>query len=226
MDGKVISIERDWYILTFAYNWLGEREVHSHALRDFKKRYRDDQTDDRDLCLKLWELFEEADIVVSHNGNAFDIKKANARFLYHGFNPPSPFKSVDTKQVAKRYFMFDSNSLDDLGHSLNLGGKLKHSGFEMWRGVMNNDPKAWKQMIAYNKQDVSLLKKVYDTMSSWITDHPNYNLYQGTTKNCPNCGSPKLQKRGLYLTRVKSYQRYQCQNCGAWSHEPKSGVVR
>jgi len=225
-EQNVLSFDSEWYILTFAYKWLGDSKTEAYALPDFKT-FRRNKQNDRELCLKLWELLDEADIVIGHNCLEFDIKKANARFAYHGLTPPSPYKVVDTRQIARRYFKFNSNKLDDLGQHLGLGAKVKHSGWEMWLGAaVHNDKKSWEEMVRYNKVDVDLLEKVYLTLLPWITTHPNYNLYTGSIHTCPNCGGKHLQKRGFHLTRVTKHQRYQCQDCGAWSHAPHNKIVR
>ena len=50
----------------------------------------------------IFATLDEADIVVAHNAKKFDNRVAAARFMYHGFLPPSPFKTVDTPLAARR----------------------------------------------------------------------------------------------------------------------------
>ena len=225
-EQDVISFEQHWYMLTFAYKWLGDKKVRSFALPQFKE-YRKDKTNDRALCQKLWELFDEADIVIAHNGDAFDIKKAQARFVQHGFKPPTPFASVDTKKVAKKYFKFDSNSLNDLGQYLNIGKKVRHEGFEMWLDCAVRDRRdGWRKMIKYNEQDIVLLEKVYLALRPWMTNHPNANQYLDRKQGCPNCGSPKVTRAGTRVMRAEKKQRWHCQDCGAWRTSPfKEGAL-
>ena len=45
------------------------------------------------------------------NRKAVDNKKLNARFMLNGMQPPSSFRNIDTKILAKRYFGFTSNKL-------------------------------------------------------------------------------------------------------------------
>ena len=208
--------ERDWYLWSVAYKWLDEKKIYFYDLPSFKL-YKKDKYSDEELTKKLWELFDEADVVVAHNGNAFDVKKANALFLRHHLLPPTPYKQVDTKLVAKRYFKFDSNKLDDLGNFLKIGRKLPNSGKDLWRGCEQGDKKSWNEMRKYNIQDVALLEKIYLRLLPYMTNHPNINLYANSVYNCPNCGSNQTQKRGYRRTRVSIFQQYQCQSCGAWS---------
>lgn len=216
-DQNVIDFERDWYMLSFSWKWLGEKKVHSFALPDFKEDYKKDKEDDRTLALQLWELFDEADIIIGHNGDKFDIRKANARFLTHSFDVPAPYKTIDTLKLARKYFKFDSNKLDDLGRYLNLGRKLDVGSFHTWKGCMSGDKKAWKKMVEYNKMDVELLEKVYLRLRPWMNNHPNVNILDEKTGACPACGSTKVQCRGYSITTVSKKQRFHCQNCGKWS---------
>ncbi len=215
-EQNVIDYEMEWYMLCFAWKWLGESQTHVLGLPDFSG-YKKDPENDRKLVLELWKLFNEADIIIAHNGDEFDIKKANARFIYHGLTPPAGYRTVDTKKVAKRYFKFNSNKLDDLGNLLGLGRKIDTGGFELWKGCALGDMPSWNKMMKYNKQDIVLLEKVYFKLLPWMTAHPNLNLTEGTLCNCPNCSSHKIQSRGtMPVGRTSIRRRYQCQDCGSW----------
>ena len=181
--------------------------------------YKKGSEDDRKLVKELWHLLDKAEIVIAQNGDAFDLKKINTRFAYYGMPPPSPYRTVDTLKVARRYFAFNSNKLDYLGEYLGLGRKIKHEGFELWKRCIDGDLKAWKQMKAYNRQDVVLLEKVYLHLLPWIKNHPNLDNYSDTTV-CPKCGSKELQRRGYQFNQTTKYARIQCKNCGGWSRSP------
>jgi hypothetical protein len=215
-EQDVIEVKEEWYILCFAYKWLGEKETHIVALPDFQG-YEKNKKDDSKLIKKLWELFDQAEIIIAHNGDQFDIKKANVRFIKHGLQPPSPYKTIDTLKVARRYFKFDSNKLDYLGQYLDIGRKLPHTGKHLWFGCMDGDKKSWDLMKKYNKQDVILLEKVYERLRGWNNSSPNMNLTLGGTYLCPKCGSDHVQKRGFNYTKTSVFQSYWCINCGGWS---------
>lgn len=220
-EQNIIQFQQEWYMLSFAYKWYGEDETHAYALPHFKT-FKKNKTDDKELVKKLHELFNEADIIIAHNGDDFDIKKSNARFIYHGLTPPSPFKTIDTKKIAKRYFSFNSNSLNDLGTHLSIGQKVPTGGFDLWLGCMAGNKKSWQTMIDYNIQDVILLEQVYERLRPWIHNHPNVNVLPEELTNCPACGSNKLVKRGFGMNLLTKYQRYQCLSCGKWN---KSGAI-
>lgn len=212
-EQNVIRYTKEGYMLCFAYKWLGEKTTKAYSLQDFPL-YKKDKGNDKELVKKLWELFDEADIVVAHNGDHFDIRKANGYFIKAGLKPPSPYRTVDTKKQARRAFMFNSNKLDDIGDYLGIGRKMDTGGFELWEGCMAGDKDCWAKMVKYNKQDVILLENVYNRLLPWMK-HPDI----GFTGECPNCSSCNLQRRGFAMTRKTSKQRFQCQDCGAWSQE-------
>lgn len=214
-EQDVIAYIQEGYILSWSAKWLGGKQV-TKGLNDYPG-YKAGSPDDAQLILELHSLINEADIVIAHNGDRFDVRKMNTRFVYHGLTPPEPYKTVDTLKVAKKNFAFNSNKLDDLGNFLGVGRKLKHPGFDLWLGCEAGDQSSWNLMKKYNKQDVLLLERIYLKLRPWITNHPNISILENKSDNCPSCGSHKLQSRGLGITRTGQYHRYQCQSCGAWS---------
>lgn len=220
-EQNVIEYEEQWHLLCFAYKWLGERTTHVVALPDFDL-YKKDPKNDYEVVKRLRDLFNEADVVIAHNGDSFDQKKSQARMLVHGLAPPSPYRQIDTKKVARKYFNFNSNSLNDLGEVLKVGKKVETGGFKLWLGCMSGVKSAWNTMKRYNKQDVVLLEQVYLAMRGWISPHPSMNLMEGKLDACPNCGGENLKKNGNYYNRVTKVQVWRCNDCGA---HPRSRIV-
>jgi hypothetical protein len=205
-ETDVIDFKTYGYLLCYAYKWLGEKDIKSVGLNT--NTYSQ-------MVKSLHKLFDEADVIVAHNGDSFDIKMANQYFIELGLLPPSTYKTIDTKKLAKEKFRFVSNKLDDLGDYLGLGRKINTGGFELWKGCMKGDRQSWKKMLEYNRRDVELLEKVYLRLRPWCK-HPNFNIKKGVNK-CPVCQSSRLQSRGLQLNQTTRYKRYQCQDCGKWS---------
>jgi hypothetical protein len=190
--------------MSFAYKWLGDKDVKVLSLKNLKEPQ---------LVKKLHDLFNEADIIVAHNGDQFDAKMANTFFIKQGLTPPSPYKSIDTLKIARNKFKFTSNHLNDLGQYLGLGEKLPTGGFSLWLKCLKGDKKSWELMEKYNKQDVILLEKVYKLLVPWTNNPPPIDL--GFT--CPACGSTHLQQRGWNINKVFMSKRLQCCDCGKWS---------
>jgi RNase P subunit RPR2 len=212
-EANLIATDRDWYMLSFAYQVLGDKGVHVRALPDYPGYNRDKECD-KALVNDLWQVFDQADILVAHN-IAFDVKKSNARFLHAGLKPPSPYKSVCTLKIARSQFKLSSNKLDDIGRYLKLGRKLAHTGAHLWFSCMSGDARSWALMKRYNAQDVKLLHDVYLKLRPWHSNHPDLNVYNAT-KNCPSCESPKVQKRGTIVKLNSKRVRMHCQSCGSW----------
>lgn len=213
-EDNLIGTDKDWYILSFAVKWAHQKKVSIYALPDYPG-YKRDKECDKALVKDLWRMMDNADIIVAHNGDAFDIKKSNARFIAHGLQPPAPYKSIDTLKIARRHFKFSSNRLNDLGVALNLGKKLPHTGSHLWFGCMSGDPKSWAVMRRYNIQDVKLLERVYYRIRPWTSSHPNLNLYTDGD-DCPVCQGDNIQRRGFMVKLSAKRQRFQCGDCGHW----------
>lgn len=202
-------MERNWYILSFAAKT--PEGIVVKGLIDYP-HYEEDRENDRAIVQDLWQILNDADVIIAHNGDKFDIPKINARLVAHELPPPKPFQTVDTCKLARKYFRFDSNKLDDIAHYLGLGRKLP-TNFALWRGCMQGDEAAWKQMKQYNRQDIILLEKVYFKLRAWANNHPNVN--QGE-QACPKCGSKHTVKQGYKYTLLRKKQQYQCRACHGW----------
>lgn len=215
------SVTNDWFMLTWAAKWLGEGEVYSRRLCSQESI---DENDSR-ITIDLWDFLDEADIVITHNGERFDIPKINSRFLLNKLSPPSSYKQIDTLKVARKEFGFISNKLDDLAKIFDLDGKLK-TNFELWVSCKKGSEEALEQMEDYNRQDVDLLEEVYFKMRPYIKGHPNLDLYiDSDNPVCPQCGEDSLVAvEGKYFyTQAVRYQLYRCSCCKALSRG-KAGV--
>lgn len=212
----VIDILEDWQVLSVAWKWLGDKKVYCIGQDDFKD-YVAGMNNDIHVVEKIHELFDQADVVVAHNGNSFDQKKSQARMMVHGMQPPSPYKQIDTKLVAKRFANFTRNNLKHLVNDLQTDNrKGDPGGFRTWQGCLAGDKKSWSQMKKYNKMDITSLEDLYLRFLPWISNHPNIGRIEGRIDVCPKCGSDKLQQRGFRITNVSKFRRAQCQNCGGW----------
>lgn len=211
-EQNAIKQIRGWELLSFAYKDLGRGKVKCIARPDFK-----DKTD-RALVKEAWKILDAADVLIAHNGDKFDASKLRAKFVAHELPPPRPFKTIDTKKIAKAYFGFYSNSLNDIARDLGLGEKIETGGFELWEGCMSGDARAWAKMRRYNAHDVTLLERVYLKLRSWHPSHPNLALLDiaGDNADCPVCASDKVQRRGYQVLRLRRTARLHCQGCGHW----------
>lgn len=212
-QADAIRVLQTWQMLSFSAKWKDGKHV-TKCLADYEG-YDPAINDDKPLVQELWQMLNDADIVVGHNLDKFDVRKLNTRAVIHGMPPPEPYKTVDTLKLARQKFAFHSNKLDELGNLLGVGRKAPTGGYELWEQCIRGEPKAWRTMKKYNKQDVVLLESIYDRLMSWSTNHPNIAALQDID-GCPNCGSDHIQRRGWTPTPTGVYRRLQCQMCGAW----------
>lgn len=212
---NVLKFDTDWYMLSFAWKWLGEKKTHVLALPDFDL-YKKEPMNDRLLVEQLRDLFDQADVTVTHNGITFDGPKANSRMAVHGLTPPSPYQEVDTLKVARKMFGFASNSLKDLCQFLGLPDKGDPGSIETWVQCMNGNPRAWARMKKYNKQDVAILEQLYLRFLPWIPRHPHMGMLSDRPAACPRCGEGPLVARGWRIYAVSRRRKFRCGNCGGY----------
>jgi hypothetical protein len=235
-DQNVLRFFKEVELLSFSFKEL--KKGSAGVVTRLDKR----GMSDRALAKELWHLHNEADVTIAHNGNSFDNKLANARFLKHNFSPPSPYQSIDTKLVAKKYFRFNGNSLDDLARFLGIGTKVKHTGLDMWTSCMaaidkrirafvpdykeSEGKKSWALMAKYNRGDVELLEKVYLRLREWMTNHPNLSVLGARPNSCPKCFVVgQMQSRGFKCNSTSKFREWQCQACRGWSRSRLSEKI-
>jgi len=209
------QIVSDWYILSWSAKWLG---APASAIMYQDQRKAKNIEDDKALLKGIWKLLDEADVIITQNGKAFDQKKLNARFIIQGYQPPSSFKHIDTKLLASKHFKFTSNKLEYMTNKLCTKYKKlkvkKFIGHDLWTQCMAGNLAAWKEMEKYNKYDVLALEELYNIMIPWDSTI-NFNLYSDTDDYVCKCGSEECHKRGYYYTDFGKFQRYRCVECGA-----------
>lgn len=213
------QVKKEWCILSFAAKWLGEKKVIYHDTFD-----QEDREDDSALIALLWDLLDEADIMIAHNGKQFDLRKIKARMFEAGYLPFSPIKVIDTLLETRKNFMFTSAKLEALTKKNCVIHKLTHKkfpGFLLWKEYLAGNPLARKEMREYNKVDVTSLEEFYILLRPWIDGHPNLGVYTDSIAEeehrCPNCASTSVQRKGTRRTQVGVYPRYRCGACGTWS---------
>jgi hypothetical protein len=205
-EQDVIRVLKPWELASFAYKELGRKQVTCVT--------RQGEATDKNLVKKLWQVLNDADVVIAHNGDKFDMKKSNTRIIKSELLPYSPGKTIDTLKIAKRHFAFTSNRLNDLGVFLGVGKKAE-TPRGLWDDCRADKPAAWRLMEKYNKQDVRLLEKVYLKLRPWAEKHPH--MGERNEEQCPKCGSKEVQKRGFMCSaQGVMYRRLQCQGCGGW----------
>lgn len=196
-------------IIAFSAQWKGARSV------QFYSEYHHSRGEMLDA---LHALLDEADVVVTFNGDSFDLPWIEGEFIAEHMKPPSPVMKVDLYKVIKRHSRWLHKKLAVVADRLVGDQKIQHQGFGLWMDCLRGDEetkrKAWNLMRRYAKKDTALLWPIYEDLLPWIKlPHP-VSRAEGLV--CRNCGSDHLQRRGTAPSLQGVYPRYQCQKCGKW----------
>jgi len=217
------------YLLSYSSADLHTGEVEGRNLTNYDL-FDIDHTDDYAMCLDLWQLLDDADIVVAHNGVKFDRAYINQRFAYHGMKPPSTYVVVDTLKAAKKQFALPSNALKEMCLYFETENfKLDNEGFPLWKACCEGDRDAFGRMQTYNDGDVLSLRDLYLKLLAWIPQHPNVSaFYKDEVCRCPRCGSTDvgIVEGKQYNTAVSSFDIIRCNSCDGLSRGRKNNRTK
>jgi len=232
MLGFVWQAKTDWvssrmlqhevFLLSWAAKWVGDRKVISARVTGEEAVAQDDSR----IVAELIDLIRQADILVAHNGNRFDVKVLAGRALLNQQEPLGHIHTIDTLQLAKGSFRLSHNSLDHLARRLGVPTKLGTS-FDLWRSCYYGDEKALAKMDRYCRRDVRVLEDVYEKMKPYVKGLPRLQVADHDMEHaCPHCGGENLQRRGHANTNAGTYQRWQCQDCSRWGRSRTGDKAR
>ena len=201
---SIEQIERDWTVISYSAKWLGEDDVFYTDINDVTEK---------ELLQELWDLLDEADFVIAHNGRKFDVKKIKARMIQHGFKPFSPVRIIDTLEVVKQEFGFTSNKLQYLTTSLCKNNvKSTHStfsGYLLWKEFMKGNKDAIDEMRTYNIIDVESLEELYLILAPWSSKLPNFDVYCDGEMDMS-----EWEHVGYHYTNLGKYDKYRNKTTG------------
>lgn len=201
------NILKERQIICIAWKWEDGKKVYSAD-------WGSDQ-DDRRVLKAFLPVIQEADVIIAHNGDRYDLRFMQGRLAYHNLPPIAP-ATIDTLKQSRKAFFTNSHKLDYLGQFLGLGRKLDTGGFGLWKDVMSGSGPALKKMVRYCRQDVRLLESVYHKIKIYAPQTIHIGLLKGGDHSCCKaCGSPQTRLSG---TRIMSTIRYQCRRCASCGH--------
>lgn len=182
------NIIKERAIICVSYKWLGEDEV-------FTLTWDKNQCD-KFLIENFIEVMNEADMLVAHNGDRFDLKWIKTRALKHGItNMLIDYKTLDTLKLAKKKFNFNSNRLDYISKFLGFKGKIK-TDINLWTDIVfKKDEQALRDMVTYCEEDVRQLENVYCKLVGWEKPKFHAGVLQGKERfSSPINGGYNLKK--------------------------------
>lgn len=213
------NIIEDWKIICISYKWEDENKVKSLTW--------DKNKCDKKMLLDFIKIANQADEIIAHNGDRFDIKKVRTRCILHRIPMFPKYRTLDTLKKAKSGFAFNSNRLDYIAQALGVGAKLKHEGFPMWVKCMQGDKEALKDMVDYCNMDIIVLEDVYLAMQSYMINNTHVGVHNGGEKyTCPNCGSEHVSLLKNNFTALGTIKRQMdCDSCGC-NYEMSNSAYR
>lgn len=204
------------YLLCFGWKRLGSKGAQVVSITDFP-RFKHDPTNDKDLVIAAAKILSEADVIVGHYSQRFDLPMLQSRLLYHGLKPIPPIPHVDTWRIARYEMHLHSNRLASVAAFLGLQEKTPLSG-PIWIKASAGHKPSIKYVVEHCRQDVIVLEEAYKKIRCLCKVHPNVALVDGKADTCPICEETgHMQSRGFRISRTAKTQRFQCQKCGGWS---------
>lgn len=204
------NIIKERAIICICYKWEGDPRVYSLQW---------DRGDDKKMLIEFAKVMKQADEVVGHNGDNYDIKWFRTRCIYHGIPTLPEFQSLDTLKLARKGFRFNSNKLDYIARFLGIGQKMSTGGFDLWKNiVLTNDPSSLDKMVRYCKKDVQLLEKVYHRLEPYTKHKTHAGVLSGGEKcDCPSCASKKTISDGNMVSAAGLIKkRMVCKDCNKY----------
>lgn len=222
MDIEASNLSADFgIVLTFGSKFVGEGKPEVLNILDYRDASGDLIKAEKRLLRDVVIRMLSADVWLTHYGTWYDLVFINSRLLYHNMPilPPS-YPHIDTWKVAKNRLKLRNNRLNTIQEFLNLPSEKNAIKPEQWIRALGGHKASMDYIVEHNRLDVLVLEEAYGRLRPLITDHPHKGLIDGRG-GCGVCGATKLQKRGRHVTRTRSYQRFQCFGCGAWSKGTK-----
>jgi uncharacterized protein YprB with RNaseH-like and TPR domain len=202
------NIIKERAIICICYKWEDDKEVHS--------LHWDSKQDDKKMLLAFINVANQANELIGHNGDKFDLAWIRTRCLFHKIDMLPKYVTIDTLKVARSKFRFNSNRLNYIADFLGIGQKIK-TEYSLWKDILlNKDPEAMEKMIKYCKKDVVLLEKVFKELNNHIEAKTHYGVAFGHDKSgCPECGSYELQRHDRKILASGTIKIiFKCKTCG------------
>lgn len=208
------QIREERKVICVSYKWEGEDKVYHLKW--------DDNKNDEQLLRDFSKVLLEANEVIAHNGDRFDIPWLRTRCIYFGIPFPTYIQSLDTLKKVRSMFDFQSNRLDYIAKFLGLGGKIP-IGTDVWEQVVfvptryKEYKEAMNEMLEYCDYDVVLLEDVFNKINNYIKPNTHVGVHQGKGKHsCPRCGSEHTKLINTNVTPGGNIKRHiGCKSCGS-----------
>lgn len=214
------QIQEDWYVLSWTAKWLFKKDTFGSIVNPSEAKRRNDKR----VVREFHNVLKQADFVITYNGDRFDIKRMNWRFMVHKMRPVQHYKSIDLFREIKKVADPSSLSLDFIAKQLGYGGKLE-TNKGLWDDCEAGKKEALDYMYTYNSMDIWKTEDVYAHVRPYMQNHPSFaawmNMYQDLGKSehrCPRCVSGIISEEKFELKYITPagymYKIASCPKCG------------
>lgn len=184
-----------YFIICWSASYIGNSTVWSECITPAEAKTQNDSR----ILKRLQGLMNSTDIIAGHNVDAYDVKRANTRFLLNGISPVIDKKTMDTLKIARSKFAFESNRLGEISKELGFRDKDDITN-EDWLQIVRYGNKATLQKVTkYCEGDVVNGKNVFETLAPWSGKKQEY----GATKAKPSSLELKKIKKSLELKEIE-----------------------
>lgn len=157
------NIVHEYYIICWSASYMHDDKIWSDCVT---KEEAQDWTD-KNRMSHLRDLMASADIIAGHNVDAYDIKRANTKFLLAGLEPVIGKPTFDTLKIARTKFAFESNKLDYISKKLGLRPKDDITDDDWQKIVRTGDKKTLQKVNKYCQGDVREGKRVLEKLMKY-----------------------------------------------------------
>ena len=171
------------------------------------------------LVVKMIEMINESDVIVTYNGKRFDWGVLCTRALAYGLPPIKKVPHIDLFQDTKA-FRFPSRSMQAVSMYLGLDGKIATSGGMLWERCADwwnrtECEEALEEMEIYNRQDIVATRDLHYRLQGWGSTVNVGNVVNQLTEDdalrCVHCGSDKISEMNkMAFTASSSFPLYRC----------------
>lgn len=195
------NILEERQIILASYAWNSSKPQTVSWKKDSKSSNKYLQYSDESVVKKLVNLCNEADVIVAHNAQRFDLPWLRARAMYYGITLDHNLQVFDTLKKTRGLLGLNSYKLDYLGKFFVADKKVETGGFGLWLGCMAGCKNSMAKMKKYCEQDVALLRKYYLELIHYVPALNHAGAVQGKGKwTCKTCGSHQVRLRKQYYT--------------------------
>lgn len=203
------DIIEDWSLLSYAAWFTDEENIHY-----LDNRYGSDYRDDRQLVEGLYHLISQADWIIGHNSDKFDIKKFNTKAEKYNIPPRPEAVQYDTIKMLKARYALPSYSLEYAARYFDLNEKKsshgKFPGKSLFDECKKGNMEAWQELQEYNIQDVKVTWELFKRLAR---HDKRINMDAFYQKQTCICKCQEFYRNGIKYLKSGAFQIWRCKNC-------------